>query len=44
MGLAVKLAVTWVGALVTVIVWFAVLVWPLLPVTVRTAVKLPALL
>jgi hypothetical protein len=31
------------GELVTVMVWLALLVWPLLPVTVNVAVKLPAL-
>jgi len=41
-GLAEKFADTWIGRFVTVIAWLALLVWPLLPVTVRAAVKLPA--
>ena len=43
-GLAVKLALTEAGALVTVMVWLVLLVWPPLPVTVNAAVKVPALL
>jgi hypothetical protein len=42
-GFALKLAVTGGGgAFVTVMVWLALLVCPLLPVTVKLAVKLPA--
>ena len=43
-GLAVKLALTEAGVLVTVMVWLVLLVWPPLPVTVNAAVKVPALL
>ena len=43
-GLAEKLAVTGDGALVTVMVRLVLLLWPPLPVTVKVAVKLPALL
>ena len=41
-GLAWNAAVTGAGALVTVIVRLTLLLWPLLPVTVSFAVKLPA--
>jgi hypothetical protein len=38
LGLAEKLAVTGGGGLVTVMVWLTLLVWPLLPLTVKVAV------
>jgi hypothetical protein len=43
-GLAEKPALTGCGGFVTVIVWLTLLVWPLLPATVKVTVKLPALL
>jgi len=36
--------VTDAGAFVTVMVWLTLLVWPLPPLTVNVAVKLPAAL
>jgi hypothetical protein len=44
LGLAEKPALTGGGGLATAMVWLALLVWPLLPVTVKVNVKLPALL
>jgi len=44
LGVAIKFAVTGAGAFVTMMEWLALLVWPLPPLTVNVAVKLPAAL